>query len=357
MNRTVLAVLAVFLAAAAGGAGLYVLTGEQTPANNSTGTATPTTATPTTLVPNTTATPTPTPDENESEPQRPPSNNSSDDQPKYVAMLSRILRSNSTRMASLDTPLPDNNTLHSGMVEIKSIEIEEYGSGTANDTRLRVEYYNTSKGLNEIRVISIVYNHVSNQSIMSPDNISFDEIKAVEYENHSSERPSGLLVIDEAWSLYYTSRDWDDSTIIKAITATADSYEDISSARNVEPFEDIRNQKLPQNVSLLRAEIYGSVLFVDYSTSTSPQLNQTRAIEMYKVIDSIGSELTRDKYSRVTDVFLEERYRSSPRTYDIRTWHMYNDTDVERISSKDPSSEIFDIIRKEIAYEADQIGK
>jgi len=374
MNRTVLAVLAVFLVAAAGGAGLYVLTGEQTPATNSTGTATPTTATPTTPVPTTTATPTPTPSENESESRPSPSNNTSDhpDQPKYVAMLSRILRSNSTQMTSLDTPLPENNTLHSGMVEIKSIEIEEYGFGTENDTRLRVEYYNTNHegdGINEVRVISLVYSHVINESIANNDTVSFDEIDVISYQNRSSTEPSARLKIDEAWATYYATGHWDGFESVGTFTGTTEIYQSGGFGRQPVEFRQRIERNTSENISILRVEEYGNILFVDYSTKVGVENTDRRLAQLYRIVKIFGDGINNNEFSSktdlykgksgVADIFIEERYLRNDGTYDIRTWTINNATDASEVATGEKSfNETFQMLREDdMVQENDVIGK
>lgn len=227
MNRFSV-VVALVLAVSVVGAGVYVTTGVQTPANNTTATPTSSGSTPTTTA---TLTPTPTPVENESETPESPSNDtsSSANESKYVAMMRRILRSDDINMTSLDTPLPENNTLHSGMVEIKLIETEEYASGTENDTRLRIEYYNTNHegdGINEVRVISLAYSHIINKSIEDNDVISFDEIDIISYQNRSSMDPAGRLKIDESWAAYYATGTWSGYSYVKTFTGTTEMYLD-----------------------------------------------------------------------------------------------------------------------------------
>lgn len=225
---TVVLVLVLVSAGCLGLTGRHTPTAtpSQTPKTTEQATQTmPSTTAETTARPEQTPTPTPSADTNGSNSSDADTNGSvGSNESKYLTEMRHILRSDSLEMSSLNTPLPANNTLNAGIVEIKSITTEEYAAGTANDTRLRVEYYNTNDegdGLNEIRVISLAYGHIINRSRINDDSISFDEVDVYVYQNHSSSHPTGQLKIDESWMLFYTTHVWGGETTFGTTMATS----------------------------------------------------------------------------------------------------------------------------------------
>ncbi|MFB6179470.1 MAG: hypothetical protein ABEI77_07090, partial [Halorientalis sp.] len=223
-----------------------------------------------------------------------PSGNSTHNQsrslPKYAAMMRRLLESDDRNMTTLDTPLPDNTSLNTSMVDIKSISLEQYSPKT-NDTRLRVEYYNTNDegdGLNEIRVISLVYTHVMNKSLQNDDRISFDEVDIYSYANRSLNHPSARLKIDESWAAYYAIHIWDGHSSFNAITSTASRYRHGGYGDNPTLFKQRLKENAPENVTILRVEEYGAIVFVDYATVTPPEMTEKRATEIATLLKIYG---------------------------------------------------------------------
>ncbi|MFB6179421.1 MAG: hypothetical protein ABEI77_06825 [Halorientalis sp.] len=360
-------------------AGCSSLTGEQTvhsttPSQTTTARSRPSTSSPTaTGTPNSTVTAAP----NETTPEKhatanTTNHNQSRSLPKYAAMMRRLLESDDRNMTTLDTPLPENRTYNSGMIDIKSISLEQYSPKT-NDTRLRVEYYNTNNegdGLNEIRVISLVYTHVMNKSLQNDDRISFDEVDTYSYANKSVNHPSTRMKIDGSWAFYYATNAWNGTTYFRTTTATASKYMNETFGDHSDKFKQQLKSESPQNISILRVEEYGAVIFVDYATSTPPRMTQVRAKEISRMIQLYGRSCNDHIFSSKNDIFngnlstgasnlfLEERYINHSGDYDVRTWHMYHADESMQIAAGQLSKkQIYEIIKNEVVYERGNLGK
>ncbi|WP_136717239.1 hypothetical protein [Halorientalis salina] len=370
MRRGLRIGIVLVLALSIAGAGCSALTGNGTPTPaNETTSRTPATVTPTTPQSNTTA----TPEENASESPAPGNNTtrneSGESLPKYAAMMSDILRSDDTNMSSLDLPGENSTTLHSSQIEIKSVELEPYGNESNNDTRLRVEYYNTEDGLNEIRVAALAYTHAMNNSLQSDEILSFDEVDVISYQNRTSTEPAARVKIDGAWVLKYIEGAWNGESFLKSITATASEYKYGNFGPSPYNFKQRLEKQSPENVSIVRVEEYGAMVFVDYSTVTHPKNTDKRMNEMIKILETYSKSDNKDEFSSGHDIYnsnttigpdlyLEERYVENSNTHDVKTWQIQNSVDTSKIATNEMSyNEVSLLIEDRLNYESNILGK